>query len=301
MIIDTFFNDPFNKEEKPTIMDGSLVATHYKTMLKEEIKSLKDLGLPITLAVIQVGDDPASSRYIRTKERACEFTGIKSKPYHLSNSTTTFTLIQLIQSLNTDSSVHGILVQLPLPDHINEQEVLSAIHPSKDVDGFHPHNAGLLFQNKPTFIPCTPLGIMKLLNSYNIEITGKNCVVVGRSNIVGKPIAMELLDRNGTVTICHSRTQNLKEVCKQADILICAIGKPRFFTKEFIKPGAVVIDVGINHDKNGKLCGDVDFDNVIDVVGAITPVPGGVGPMTVAMLMENCRQAAYSQYKGREM
>lgn len=298
-----FFNydNPFNKEEKPIIIDGSLVAMHYKTMVKEETKELNDLGLPITLAVIQVGNDLTSSQYIRTKERACAFTGIISKPYHLSKNTTTYTLVQLIESLNADSKVHGILVQLPLPEHIDAQKVLSSIHPLKDVDGFHPENAGLLFQGKPRYIPCTPLGITKLLDWYNIEIEGKNCVVVGRSDIVGKPIAMELLRRNGTITICHSRTQNLKEICRQADILICAIGKPRFFTKDYIKPGAVIIDVGINHDENGKLCGDVNFDDVVSTVSAITPVPGGVGPMTVAMLMENCRKAAYEIYKEREI
>ena len=241
--------------------------------------------------MIQVGDDPASSVYVRNKKRACEYIGVKSLSYELPESTTEEELLALIGKLNEDQTVHGILCQLPLPKHIDEEKVLNTISPKKDVDGFHPQNVGALVVGQKGFISCTPAGIIELLKRSNIEIAGKRCVVIGRSNIVGKPMALLMLRENATVTVCHSKTTNLKEICKEADILIVAIGKPQFVTADYVKDGAVVIDVGIHRDAENKLCGDVAYDEVKDHTSAITPVPGGVGPMTIAMLMHNCVEA----------
>lgn len=284
------------------LLDGKVVANKVKDELKEAIKKTKDLNKTASLflggdmsplivpelAVIQVGDNQASSTYVKSKQKACEYVGIRSTVYNLDEDVNDDYVINLIKSLNHNKNVDGILVQLPLPKHLDENKILLHIDPSKDVDGFHESNVGKFnLGNKDAFIPCTPLGIQYILKYYNIDVAGKECVVVGRSNIVGKPMANLLLQMDGTVTVAHSKTSNLKEVCKRADILICAIGKPKFFDKDYIKDGAVVIDVGINRDENGKLCGDVDFDDVKDIVSAITPVPGGCGPMTVAMLMYN--------------
>lgn len=261
--------------------------------IKEEVKAeVEKMGRNVRLAVIQVGNNAASSVYVKNKEKACEYCGIKSKICKLDETVSEARLIDLIMTLNTEWFINGILVQLPLPKHIDEHKVLQAIAPKKDVDGFHEINAGKLLIGEETFVPCTAKGIIELLKANDIPIEGKNCVVVGRSNIVGKPTAIELLRNNGTVTICHSKTKNLKQICKSADILVCAIGKPKFFNKEYISPGTVVIDVGIHRQEDGTLCGDVDFEDVKNIVSAITPVPGGVGPMTVAMLMKNCVQAA---------
>ena len=253
-----------------------------------DYKKVKEDGIEISLAVIQVGEDPASSVYVRNKKNACEYIGIKSVAYELEESTTQEELLGIIDKLNKDNSVNGILVQLPLPKHIDEDMVINAIAPNKDVDGFHPMNVGALSIGKKGYVSCTPAGVIELLKRSDIDIEGKECVVLGRSNIVGKPMSMLLLRENGTVTICHSRTKDLKEVTKRADILVVAIGKPKFITKDYVKEGATVIDVGIHRNEDNKLCGDVDFDDVKDIVGAITPVPGGVGPMTIAMLMSNC-------------
>ena len=267
------------------IIDGKKISTEIKDELKEKVASLnKD----ITLCVIQVGSDPASTIYVNNKKKACKYIGIKSLSYELPNETTEEELIGLVEELNNQPNVNGILVQLPLPKHINEDKIIQTIAPHKDVDGFHPENVGRLSIGQKGFVSCTPAGIVQLLKRYNIPIEGKECVVVGRSNIVGKPIAMLMLRENATVTVCHSRTKDLKEITKRADILIVAIGKPKFITKEYVKEGAVVIDVGIHRNEDNKLCGDVDFDDVIEKVSAITPVPGGVGPMTIAMLMHNC-------------
>jgi methylenetetrahydrofolate dehydrogenase (NADP+)/methenyltetrahydrofolate cyclohydrolase len=231
------------------------------------------------------------------KEKACAYVGIESLVYHFSENSSQDSLIKFIEELNNNKTVNGILVQLPLPKHFDTQYILSRISHTKDVDGFTEINTGSMFLGNKSLISCTPLGVLKILQHYNIDIAGKECVVVGRSNIVGKPMSMLLLQNDGTVTMCHSKTKNLKDICKRADILVCAIGKPKFFNKEYIKDGAVVIDVGIHRQENGKLCGDVDFDNVKDIVSAITPVPGGVGAMTVAMLMNNCIEAAKMQYE----
>lgn len=279
------------------LLDGKAVANHIKGNLKDIVATLKSSGTTPKLCVIQIGDNPASNTYIKNKTKACEELGIAHTTYHLPVDVETVELAGLISRLNHDDSVHGILLQLPLPKHLDEQYFPSLIAPDKDVDGFHYENAGLLFQgcDDDVLMPCTPNGIMDILDYYDIDVAGKECVVVGRSNIVGKPIAMMLLQADATVTICHSNTKNLKEVCKRADILICAIGKPKFFDEEYVKEGAVVIDVGINRDENGKLCGDVDFDSVKDVVGAITPSPGGCGQTTVSSLMCNVVQAAWNQ------
>lgn len=273
-------------------IDGKQISAQIKDELKEEVAKLNARGTTVTLAVILVGQDPASCVYVRNKKRACEYIGIRSLSCELPEETTQEELLKVIRDYNEDDTVDGILVQLPLPKHIDEDAVIEAIDPKKDVDGFHPQSVGALWIGKPGFVSCTPAGIIQLLKRSNIEIAGKECVIVGRSNIVGKPMAQLLLRENGTVTICHSRTKNLAEVCKRADILICAIGRPKFFTKDFVKAGAAVIDVGMDRDENNKLCGDVDFEDVEPVAGAITPVPGGVGPMTIAMLMENCVSAA---------
>lgn len=270
------------------IIDGKKVSNEIKEELKEKVTKFKNEGKEITLAVVLVGNDPASKIYVKNKQKACEYVGINSKTYKLAETTSEEELLQLIKELNDNQGINGILVQLPLPSHINEELVINNISPLKDVDGFHPVNVGKLSIGQDGFVSCTPAGIIQLLKRYNIEIEGKNCVVIGRSNIVGKPMAMLLLRENATVTVCHSRTKNLKEITKQGDILVAAIGKANFIDKDHIKEGAVIIDVGMNRDDNNKLCGDVDFDAVKDHVKAITPVPGGVGPMTIAMLLYNC-------------
>jgi methylenetetrahydrofolate dehydrogenase (NADP+)/methenyltetrahydrofolate cyclohydrolase len=270
------------------IIDGKKISQEIKDELKEKVASFKAQGKEAALAVIQVGKDPASSVYVNNKKKACEYIGIRSLAYELPEETTEDELLSLIEKLNRDDSVNGILVQLPVPKHMDEDKIIRTISPKKDVDGFHPENVGKLVIGENGFVPCTPAGIIQLLKRSGIEIAGKSCVVVGRSNIVGKPMALLMLRENATVTIAHSRTKNLKEVCKQADILIIAIGKPQFITAEYIKEGAVVIDVGIHRNENNKLCGDVKYDEVAEHTLAITPVPGGVGPMTIAMLMNNC-------------
>nr|WP_294488590.1 bifunctional methylenetetrahydrofolate dehydrogenase/methenyltetrahydrofolate cyclohydrolase FolD [uncultured Anaerosporobacter sp.] len=273
------------------LIDGKAISLQIKEELKQKATEYKERGIEVTLAVIQVGNDPASSVYVGNKKKACEFVGIRSLAYELPEETTQEELISLVNELNERAEVNGILVQLPLPSHINEDFVIKTIAPEKDVDGFHPQSVGALSIGQKGFVSCTPAGVIELLKRSNIEIAGKECVVVGRSNIVGKPMALLMLRENATVTICHSRTKDLKEVTKRADILIVALGKPRFITSEYVKDGAVVIDVGIHRDENNKLCGDVDFADVEGKVEAITPVPGGVGPMTIAMLMNNCIEA----------
>jgi len=277
------------------IIDGKAIAGIIKDELKGQVAEYKAGGVEITLAVIQVGGDPASSVYVNNKKKACEYIGIKSLAYELGEETTQEELLKIICELNDRDDVNGILVQLPVPKHIDEDLIINSIDPKKDVDGFHPESVGALCIGQPGFASCTPAGIIQLLKRSNIDIEGKECVVLGRSNIVGKPMALLLLRENGTVTIAHSKTKNLKEVAKRADILVAAIGKPKFITKEYVKDGAVIIDVGIHRMENGKLCGDVDFDDVIDTVSAITPVPGGVGPMTIAMLMNNCVESVEIQ------
>lgn len=273
------------------MIDGKQISQSLKDELKEEVAGLKAEGKNCCLAVIQVGNDPASSVYVGNKKKACAYIGIESRSYELPEETTEEELLALIDRLNADSSIHGILCQLPLPKHMDEDKVIQAISPDKDVDGFHPQNVGALVIGQEGFVSCTPAGIIELLHRSNISIEGRHCVVVGRSNIVGKPMSLLMLRENATVTICHSKTANLKEICREADILIVAIGKPQFITAEYIKEGAVVIDVGIHRDANNKLCGDVKFDEVAPHTAAITPVPGGVGPMTIAMLMKNCVEA----------
>lgn len=270
------------------IIDGKVISTQIKEELKEKVAKLKAEGTEITLAVIQVGSDPASSVYVNNKKKACEFIGIHSLAYEIPEDTTEEKLLSMIGELNHKDEVTGILVQLPLPKHIDEDKVIKAIDPKKDVDGFHPQSVGALCIGQPGFVSCTPAGIIQLCKRSGIEIAGKECVVIGRSNIVGKPMAILLLKENGTVTIAHSKTKNLKEVCKRADILIVAIGRAKMITSDYIKAGAVVIDVGMHRNENNKLCGDVDYIDAEPVCSAITPVPGGVGPMTIAMLMHNC-------------
>lgn len=279
------------------IIDGKKISTQIKDELKEKVKELKDAGTEVCLAVIQVGNNPASTVYVGNKKKACEYVGIKSLAYELPEETTEKELLELIESLNERADVNGILVQLPLPSHIDEDKVIKTITPSKDVDGFHPQSVGALSIGQPGFVSCTPAGIIQLLKRSDIEIDGKECVIIGRSNIVGKPMAMLLLRENGTVTVCHSHTPDLKAVAKRADILVVAIGKSKFVNADYVKKGATVIDVGMDRDENGKLCGDVDFESVKDVAGAITPVPGGVGPMTIAMLMNNCVESAIRDMK----
>ncbi len=274
------------------IIDGKKISQEIKDELKEKVAKLKEQGTEIALAVIQVGEDPASSVYVRNKKRACEYIGIESVAYEIPETTTQDELLTIIDDCNKNPKINGILVQLPLPDHIDEDTVIKAIAPEKDVDGFHPQSVGAMTIGEPGFLPCTPAGIIQLLKRSGVEIEGKECVIIGRSNIVGKPMALLLLRENGTVTICHSRTKNLKEVTKRADILVAAIGRPKFIDESYVKEGAVVIDVGIHRDANNKLCGDVDFDRVAPHTSAITPVPGGVGPMTIAMLMNNCVESA---------
>ena len=274
------------------LIDGKMISREIKDEVRAEAMQLLEQGRTVTLAVIQVGEDPASSVYVGNKKKACEYVGFRSLAYELSEETTEVELLKLIGELNEREDVDGILVQLPLPKHLNEDKVIAAIAPEKDVDGFHAVNTGNLWIGKECFVSCTPAGIIELLKRSDIPIEGKECVVVGRSNIVGKPMAGLMLKENATVTICHSRTENLKEVTRRADILIVAIGKPKFITAEYVKEGATVIDVGIHRLEEKKLCGDVLYDEVASVAGAITPVPGGVGPMTIAMLMRNCLEAA---------
>ena len=279
----------------PLLIDGKKISTEIKDELKVTVEELKKQGVETCLAVIQVGDDPASSIYVRNKKRACAYVGIESLSYELPEETTEDQLVKLVKELNENDNVHGILVQLPLPKHINADTIIRTISPDKDVDGFHPESVGRLCIGEPGFVSCTPAGIIQLLKRSGIEIEGKECVVVGRSNIVGKPMSILLLRENGTVTITHSRTKDLKEVTGRADILVVAIGKQKFITADYVKEGAVVIDVGMHRNEENKLCGDVDFDDIKDKVSAITPVPGGVGPMTIAMLMYNCVEAAKGQ------
>ena len=273
------------------LIDGKKISQEIKDELKAKVAELKSEGTVCSLAVIQVGNDPASSVYVKNKKKACAYIGIESVAYELPEETTEEELLGIIDKLNKDDKINGILCQLPLPNHIDEDKVINAISPKKDVDGFHPQSVGSLVIGQPGFVSCTPAGIIQLLKRSNVEIEGKHCVVIGRSNIVGKPMALLMLQENATVTVCHSRTKNLKEICKQADILIVAVGKKEFVTADFVKEGAVVIDVGIHRDENNKLKGDVLFDEVKDIASYITPVPGGVGPMTIAMLMNNCVEA----------
>ena len=270
------------------IIDGKKISQEIKDELKEKVAAMHAQGQEGTLAVVLVGQDPASCVYVRNKKRACEYIGIRSLSYELAEDTSEEEVLALIDKLNGDKDVNGILVQLPLPKHMDEDKITRAIDPLKDVDGFHPQNVGALSIGLPGFVSCTPAGIIQLLKRSHIDMEGKHCVIVGRSNIVGKPMALLMLRENATVTIAHSKTQNLPELCKTADILIVAIGKPQFITADYIKEGAVVIDVGIYRDENNKLCGDVRYDEVAPHTSAITPVPGGVGPMTIAMLMHNC-------------
>lgn len=274
------------------IINGKEVSKKVRESVKAETEKLKAQGIVPGLAVVIVGDDPASRVYVNNKKKACVEVGFMSEEYALPAETTQEELLALVDKLNKKPEINGILVQLPLPKHLDEKAVIEAISPEKDVDAFHASNVGKIMIGDYKFLPCTPAGVMELIHSENIEISGKNCVVIGRSNIVGKPMAMLLLHENGTVTITHSRTKNLAEITRDADILVAAVGKPKFVTGDMVKEGAVVIDVGMDRDENGKLCGDVDFDSVEPKASYITPVPGGVGPMTIAMLMKNTLMAA---------
>lgn len=276
------------------LIDGRAISARVKQETANEVAVLREQGINVCLAVIIVGEDPASKIYVSNKKKACEALGIISREYALPTATSQQELLELIEQLNSDSSVNGILCQLPLPREFDEKQIISAIAPEKDVDAFHPQNVGHIMIGDYDFLPCTPAGIIEMLKSENIDISGKQCVVIGRSNIVGKPMAMLLLQENGTVTVCHSKTKSLAKLCREADILVSAVGKANFVTADMVKPGAVVIDVGMNRD-NGKLCGDVAFDEVEPIASAITPVPGGVGPMTIAMLMRNTVTAAKRQ------
>ena len=278
------------------IIDGKKVSSEVKQSIKERTDALKE-AYHITpgLAVVIVGDDPASRVYVNNKKKACEAVGFKSEEYALPASTTQEELLALVDTLNSKEDINGILVQLPLPKHLDDKAVIAAINPQKDVDAFHAVNVGKIMLGEYDFLPCTPAGVMEMLHAYDIPVEGKECVVIGRSNIVGKPMGMLLLHENGTVTICHSRTKNLAEVCRRADILVAAVGIPKFVKADMVKEGAVVIDVGMDRDENGKLCGDVDFENVKDKCSFITPVPGGVGPMTIATLMKNTLKACKLQ------
>ena len=278
------------------IIDGKLVSFEVRKNITSEVSEFIECnGIVPGLAVILVGENPASKVYVRNKHKACLEVGMKSFQIEMDENTSEEALLSKIDELNADPAVHGILVQLPLPKHISEDKVINRINPEKDVDAFHPANVGKIVSGKYDFIPCTPAGVMELLHFYNVDISGKECVVIGRSNIVGKPMSLLLLAENGTVTICHSRTKDLKEVTRRADIIVVAIGKAKFLTEDMVKPGAVVIDVGINRLDDGKLCGDVDFENVEPVASKITPVPGGVGPMTITMLLKNTLTAAKKQ------
>ncbi len=275
------------------LIDGKKISQEIKDEVKEQVSALKEkIKRDISLAVILVGDDSASQVYVRNKKKACEYTGMRSVSYELPAETKEEELLSLIDELNEREDIDGILVQLPLPPHMDENRVTLRIKPEKDVDGFHPVNVGNLLIGNDGFLPCTPAGIIELLKRSGVPIDGKNCVIAGRSNIVGKPMALLMLRENATVTICHSHTKELKDICKRADILIAAIGKPKFFTRNYIKEGAAVIDVGMDRDNEGKLCGDCDFEDIKDLCSYLTPVPGGVGPMTIAMLMKNCFESA---------
>lgn len=280
---------------KAKIIDGKEIALQVKNEVKEEVSALKEKNISVKLTVVIVGDNPASRVYVNSKKKACETIGIESQEIALPAETTQDELIKIVKELNNDKTVNGILVQMPLPKQIDENEIIATISPLKDVDAFHAVNVGKIMIGDFDFLPCTPAGCMELIKSTGTEIEGKNCVVVGRSNIVGKPMAMLLLHKNGTVTICHSKTQNIKDICKNADILVAAVGRANFITADMVKEGAVVIDVGMNRLDTGKLCGDVDFAGVSEVAGYITPVPGGVGPMTIATLMKNTVMAAKLQ------
>ncbi len=279
------------------LIDGKKISQEIKDEVKEKVAKLKEEGIRISLAVIQVGNNPASTVYVGNKKKACAYVGIQSLAYELPGETTEEELLQLIRELNEKEEVNGILVQLPLPEQIDEDKVIRTIDPKKDVDGFHPQSVGALSIGQKGFVSCTPAGIIQLLKRSDILMDGKECVIVGRSNIVGKPMALLLLRENATVTVCHSHTTDLKAVTRRADILIVAIGKAKMVDADYIKEGAVVIDVGMNRDENGKLCGDVDFESVQEKASAITPVPGGVGPMTIAMLMNNCVESARMKEK----
>ncbi|MBQ1374797.1 MAG: bifunctional methylenetetrahydrofolate dehydrogenase/methenyltetrahydrofolate cyclohydrolase FolD [Clostridia bacterium] len=274
------------------VIDGKALSKKLREQIKKDAESLKAKGICPSLSVIIVGEDPASKTYVKNKRLACEEVGIKSDVYELPESTTSDELLSLVKKLNADESVHGILVQLPLPKHLDEKVVIENIRIDKDVDAFHPQNVGRIMIGDFDFLPCTPAGVMEIIDEAGVEVKGKECVVVGRSNIVGKPQAMLLLHRHGTVTLCHSRTKDLKEVTRRAEILVAAVGKAKMITADMVRPGAVVIDVGMNRDENGKLCGDVDFDGVKEVASVITPVPGGVGPLTITMLLKNTIKAA---------
>ena len=280
-----------------TLLSGKTVSARIKENLKKEIEELKAKGVLPGLAVIIVGEDPASKVYVGRKEAMCQELGMHSEKFALPEETTQEELVALVEKLNKDDKVHGILVQLPLPKHLDEKTVINTINPEKDVDAFHPVNVGKIMIGDYDFVPCTPAGIMELIKESGVEVEGKTCVVVGRSNIVGKPMSMLLLHKNGTVTTCHSRTRNISEITKTADILVAAVGRANFITEDMVKPGAVVIDVGMNRLSDGRLVGDVDFENVEKIAGAITPVPGGVGPMTIAMLMQNTFTAAKNTLK----
>ena len=276
-------------------IDGKAIAAQIRAEVAEEVAQLKKKGITTGLAVILVGEDPASCTYVRNKQKACQEAGIYAEQIDLPADTTQEQLLAVVEELNARTDIHGILCQLPLPRHLDDKAVIAAISPAKDVDAFHAESVGHIMIGDGGFLPCTPAGVMELLSRSNISVEGKSCVVIGRSNIVGKPMAMLLLHANGTVTVCHSRTKDLAAVCRGADILVAAIGKPKFVTADMVKPGATVIDVGINRDENGKLCGDVDFAAVEPIAGAITPVPGGVGPMTIAMLLKNTVTGAKMQ------
>ncbi len=280
---------------KAQLIDGKLISAEIKAEAAEEAAALKEKGIEPCLAVVLVGDNAASKVYVSNKEKACAAVGIRSVSHVLPETTTEEELLKLIDELNADQSVHGILVQMPVPKHIDDRKVIMAISPDKDVDCFHPVNVGYLHTGAKGFLPCTPAGIIELIKRSGYSIAGKNCVVIGRSNIVGKPVAMLLMQENGTVTICHSKTKDLAGICRGAEIIVSATGKVNTVTADMVKEGAIIIDVGMNRNAEGKLCGDVDFENVKEVAGAITPVPGGVGPMTIAMLMKNCNTAARIQ------
>lgn len=277
------------------VIDGKAVSASVKDSVKSETEMLASKGLEIGLAVVIVGNNPASRVYVNNKKKACEYVGFKSYEFALPEETTQKELLDLVEKLNNDKTVNGILVQLPLPDQIDEKAIINSISPEKDVDAFHPVNVGRIMIGDFNFLPCTPAGVMELIASTGVDVCGKNCVVIGRSNIVGKPMAMLLLHKNGTVTVCHSKTKNLAEICRNADILVAAVGKADFVTSDMVKDGAVVIDVGMNRLENGKLCGDVSYQECFEKAGYITPVPGGVGPMTIAMLMKNTLTAAKIQ------
>lgn len=282
------------------LLDGKKVSAEVKSEVASEVKLLNEKGITVYLAVVIVGEDPASKIYVRNKKRACEECGIKSLEYTLPETTSEKELLELIEKLNCDKEVNGILVQMPLPKHISEKAVIDAISPLKDVDAFTDANVGKIMIGSYNFLPCTPAGVMELLKSENIDIEGKNCVVIGRSNIVGKPMSMLLLHKNATVTICHSRTKDIASITKNADLIVAAVGRKHFLTADMVKDGAIIVDVGINRDENGKVCGDVDFMNVKEKASYITPVPGGVGPMTIAVLMKNTLKAANLQYSTEE-